>query len=460
MQLIKGFLIAKLFGEKDVNLKFKDKTTIYVGENGIGKTTVLALFYYTITGQLGMLAKYDFEFIKIDFFNASYTLNYEEIQNYAEYSKIRAKRGRIFEKNVRYIKDSLSERQFQSILEETANNEELEEYFKIVNKKTKMPKVIFEDAINYISNENGSGELGLFIKKIGKIFEKYKIFYFPTYRRIEEDASNLSYASNSRKEYLTERDIHGEFLDTEQTGELIQFGMDDVKKRLETLLNTIKNSSIDSFNTMTSKLLNQYLDGIVDENLNNTTVETIDIALHRVGSKVSKETRNRIIEMYHKGDLSKDKYLANLVMNIVNNYNNLKSIDNRIENFVTKCNNYLYNKKMIYDPSEIKIEIVHNNIPDKKIPLEKLSSGEKQLISTFSRVFLEDARNLIILFDEPELSLSLDWQKNFIFDLSESDNCKMLVSVTHSPFIFDKLFDETYELEDFTYEGGLRNDGY
>lgn len=231
--------------------------------------------------------------------------------------------------------------------------------------------------------------------------------------------------------------------------------MDDVKKRIESLLNTIKNSSIDSFNTMTSKLLNQYLDGIIDENLNNTTIETIDIALHRVGSKVSEETRRRIIEMYRNGSLSKDKYLANLVMNIVNNYNNLRSIDNRIENFVTKCNNYLYNKKMIYDPSEIKIEIIHNNVPDKKIPLEKLSSGEKQLISTFSRVFLEDTKNLIILFDEPELSLSLDWQKNFIFDLSESDNCKMLVSVTHSPFIFDKLFDKTYELEDFTYEGGL-----
>lgn len=454
MQLIRGFLIANLFGEKDVNLKFEDKTTIFVGENGIGKTTVLALFYYTITGQLEMLSKYDFDFIKIDFFNDSYTLNYEEIQNYAEFSKTKARRARNYERHLNNIRNSLSESQFQTILEEKVNNEDLDEYFKIVNKKTRMPKGIFSDAIRYILNDN-NGELAPFIKEIGKIFMEYKVFYFPTYRRIEEDASNLRYASNSRKEYLAERDIHGEFLDTEQTGELIQFGMDDVKKRIESLLNTIKNSSIDSFNTMTSKLLNQYLDGIIDENLNNTTIETIDIALHRVGSKVSEETRRRIIEMYRNGSLSKDKYLANLVMNIVNNYNNLRSIDNRIENFVTKCNNYLYNKKMIYDPSEIKIEIIHNNVPDKKIPLEKLSSGEKQLISTFSRVFLEDTKNLIILFDEPELSLSLDWQKNFIFDLSESDNCKMLVSVTHSPFIFDKLFDKTYELEDFTYEGGL-----
>ena len=73
--------------------------------------------------------------------------------------------------------------------------------------------------------------------------------------------------------------------------------------------------------------------------------------------------------------------------------------------------------------------------------LQQLSSGEKQIVSLFSKIYLEDSLNSIIIIDEPELSLSLNWQKMLLPDIIQSNKCDLLVTVTHSPFIFDNEFD-------------------
>ena len=38
---VENFEILGLFGSKDVKLSFTNKVQIYIGENGLGKTTVL-----------------------------------------------------------------------------------------------------------------------------------------------------------------------------------------------------------------------------------------------------------------------------------------------------------------------------------------------------------------------------------------------------------------------------------
>ena len=57
-------------------------------------------------------------------------------------------------------------------------------------------------------------------------------------------------------------------------------------------------------------------------------------------------------------------------------------------------------------------------------------------LNRFSKIYLEKTENLIVLFDEPELSLSLPWQKRLLPDIMNSEKCKFLLAVTHSPFIF------------------------
>ena len=80
---------------------------------------------------------------------------------------------------------------------------------------------------------------------------------------------------------------------------------------------------------------------------------------------------------------------------------------------------------------------------DKKLLLSKLSSGEKQIISILSKIYLTTKDyKFIVLFDEPELSLSLFWQRNLLPDIVNSGKCAFLLAVTHSPFIFENDLDQ------------------
>ena len=71
----------------------------------------------------------------------------------------------------------------------------------------------------------------------------------------------------------------------------------------------------------------------------------------------------------------------------------------------------------------------------KNIPLDKLSSGEQhQLVLLFELLF-EMEPNSLILIDEPELSLHVRWQKEFISDLKQIIllNKSDVILATHSP---------------------------
>ena len=58
-----------------------------------------------------------------------------------------------------------------------------------------------------------------------------------------------------------------------------------------------------------------------------------------------------------------------------------------------------------------------------------------------------------IIIDEPELSLSVPWQKKFLVDIKKSESCEGFISVTHSPFIFDNELESfTHSIEEFTEE--------
>ncbi len=70
------------------------------------------------------------------------------------------------------------------------------------------------------------------------------------------------------------------------------------------------------------------------------------------------------------------------------------------------------------------------------LELRMLSSGEKQIVSLFYHLYLSGEKKYIILIDEPELSLSVQWQKRLLPDILASQRCEFLAAVTHSPFIF------------------------
>ncbi|WP_431624333.1 AAA family ATPase, partial [Enterobacter roggenkampii] len=87
--------------------------------------------------------------------------------------------------------------------------------------------------------------------------------------------------------------------------------------------------------------------------------------------------------------------------------------------------------------SEIYVEKKKGN---KRIDIENLSSGEKQILSLFTKIYLAELddldRKYWIFFDEPEISLSIEWQQMLLPKIIESNRCEFMMAATHSPFIF------------------------
>ncbi len=70
------------------------------------------------------------------------------------------------------------------------------------------------------------------------------------------------------------------------------------------------------------------------------------------------------------------------------------------------------------------------------IPLYKLSSGEKQLLLILLRVFPMEEQPYVLLMDEPEISLHIEWQYKLFEEIRcLNPNCQIITS-THSPSLF------------------------
>jgi len=121
---------------------------------------------------------------------------------------------------------------------------------------------------------------------------------------------------------------------------------------------------------------------------------------------------------------------------------------NKLKHFVDTCNKYLFRKEIIFIPEKFELYIEKEN--KKRVSLDNLSSGEKQMVSIFAQLYLKDDKDLIIIFDEPELSISVEWQKMLLPDMLKSNKIKQLIVATHSPSIFhdDELFKNTIDIHD------------
>ena len=78
-------------------------------------------------------------------------------------------------------------------------------------------------------------------------------------------------------------------------------------------------------------------------------------------------------------------------------------------------------------------------IKDKKLSLSSLSSGEKQLLKIL--VATVNAGVSVILVDEPELSLHVDWQRRLIPAMQTLNPYAQLIVATHSPEIMAEIPD-------------------
>lgn len=100
------FSIKKLFGKYDIHIDF-DRVNIFVGDNGIGKTTILNCIYYILAGKFNKLMSIQFENIKLICNNREYVINRKDILTKKYRSRYTSERYPEFiQDEIRILKDS------------------------------------------------------------------------------------------------------------------------------------------------------------------------------------------------------------------------------------------------------------------------------------------------------------------------------------------------------------------
>lgn len=430
-QLIKSFTINGLFGTTNLHIPFEGKAKILIGENGLGKTQVLNMLYYVLTNRFERLIGYKFDSIVVEFRNGE---------------EIIVKKSDIIEKMqhpaISRIVDKIGMSKFLELYDILSNNpSNITHAMRMKLPQMGVPYGLMMEAIDVLSGEQ-IDKLPLFSVEdknitskniISKNITDAQILYFPTYRRVEEDLHNLGYDEDRF-------DINRE------DNSLIHFGMNDVRKRFNEVTQEISQLSKDGFSKISGEILSQLVRGLpkVDHDfLESIKEKDIEIILDRVGNQISEVDKKRIVEIITTKDIEdKDHSLLYFLQKLISIYDQQRTLDSAIKSFATVCNKYLVNKQVIYNESSIDIYIKLNDSDD-ELQLSELSSGEKQIISIFSKIYLSPSDcKFIVLFDEPELSLSVFWQRKLLPDIFDSGKCQFLLAVTHSPFIFENNLDK------------------
>ncbi len=434
---IKRFQIEELFGIYNVDIPFDDDINIFVGENGLGKTTILNCINYVLQCDSDNLYHINFKRIIVTFQDKTkLKINHDEILTDAMFD-INSRRHFIYNSDLEYDKSSFVS-QVKTLYRQLKINEmdmNVHEMSLIIARQIRPfsvgNRLQIEKIITELEN-NYEDDWEMIIQK--KL--KNNIIYLPTYRRIEEDFNKCM---NNDMKYRN--DIMKKISN-------LQFGMNDVEQLIKNTCDELRNNTNEGFKEMTSNLLKNYVSMLKNKSKKVKVIRhkieesKLRIIFERLAEKIDEDVKKSIIEFTNQSEKITDfeySYLVIIINSLIEIYEKTKAMDESLDKFVCVCNKYLENNTFKYNPFKIECTLLQE-YGGEPIEFKNLSSGEKQIVSLFSKLYLSKDEKNIILFDEPELSLSIVWQSRLLPDIIESNKCDFMVVITHSPFIFDNEF--------------------
>lgn len=440
------FRIEGLHNIRTIDIPITDNKLVLVGENGTGKSTVANFIYFFLTNQWSRMLEHRFKSVLAIIDSKEYYLSLDDVINLAR----RSRDG--FGLPLSIVRD------IEASIEHLAP-EDIPEQSRRISRELGIPLHILRRELDRII---------LFPEELKESIQSLKaaiadqVLYLPTYRRIEQDLETIfpelerKLKETRGKEHLSRR--------VRDTGyiELVEFGMEDVENTIQRKMIEIKENVRKDLSNLTGAYLRDVIQGAykaVDPSILRELIETkIDNIFKRIPEEILPEKdkeslRNIISEINISGEIGDDnKVVAHFLSILIQLYQKQQNDERDIREFVRTCNEgYLSGKKFEYDDVSFDVFIAQNIEGEEAIelPLKSLSSGEKQIVSLFSHLYLSGKPGFFVIIDEPELSLSVPWQRRFLPDILKK--CNGIVAVTHSPFIFEnELQPYVHSLEEFT----------
>ena len=423
------------------------------GKNGIGKTTVLDSIYYALTNEKDVFNFTTFDKTRQSTIECPRKLPYEKLSIVFK--------ERDGDKEISLIgdlKNESNESKISKVISVLPKEEGGSNTF--IGDKDLLQRI--KDWIFIVKKEfyDSGGEVNF-----ASIKAKIK-------RAIENDRSHKQtldslYASitnktneNSRKDFMNQYDVL--YLTTERI--MPELTQDHYRKNQNAhifkspykcgLVKTIKEVMEDFKNTIDE--FKSCLDSIFSDSIKDVLLNENNLARDGELKEVSllSDDREIIIQIIleHLG-VNKDKKItfsrvafnsAPLTYKLVELTNHISTesvkIIKNVDNFVKDLNDFLEtnNKEVIWknksDLPDIKDE---NTNLSKKINEYHFSQGERQIVTILSNLHFFKKDKMLILADEIEISLSIDWQEMLYEKISKMENVE-LIGVTHSPFVVSR----------------------
>lgn len=437
-----NFRITGLRGQKTVDVGIADNTLVLVGENGSGKTTILRALFYYLSGRWGQLKTLNFSEIAVTINGQVYNLQSRDIPDLGT---------TIDREYVRALPPTMR-RRFNA-LENQGRFEEAEAVVKTyfgnhlsIGYRGSSAPSAFKDLLSLQQT---------MAEAIGA-----QILYLPTYRRIERELTSIfsGIDTDDLRKFAEVQAEDGAFI------ELVEFGMADVQRAIKKALEDIRSYA----NTALNSLTLTYLGDVVSKNYQSdltddvmlTNEETVSSVLNRISPTILRDDqKSELLSIVMNAKASSDvrteheRIIFHYLSKLLRFQADLQSQEKNVRAFCDLTSKYITDKKFVYDTQRFSFRIEWSSrsgnrpvpyadpvLPNEKagdIGLADLSSGEKQIVSLFSHLYLSGHDKYFVLIDEPELSLSVPWQRRFLEDIRAGSFCAGLVAVTHSPFIYD-----------------------
>lgn len=449
---LERFRITGLHGVRTVDISITDNKLILVGENGTGKTTIANLICFFLTRQWDRMASYRFESIEIKLNSEGQAekieLNHEDISARSKISSF--SRSRLQQRIERII----SPFNPSDILDDEA-------LLRRFSYQIGIPAYRLFDHLSASLNieELNTEKLDDAERRLSEVV-KEQVLYLPTFRRIEKDLQYI-YPELDLDDRRSRRHLHYRQRADEPYIELVEFGMEDVNRTINNVMSNLKESLRKSLNdliwTYLREIIREESENVDHEPLLELTESEIDAILDKVGENLlpdeEKRTLREIIASLRRDDDIENHVVIHFLVRLVELHKKQEENEQAVVKFVEVCNDYLRDKRLIFDSTQFGIHISHNQEEEETkqdIEMGMLSSGEKQIVSLFSHIYLSGRKDYFVVIDEPELSLSVPWQKKFLPDILATNKCAGLIAVTHSPFIFDNKLDSfAHDIKEF-----------
>lgn len=411
MYSIKDVEIHGFWTSKYVKCNFHKDINLIIGKNGSGKTTFINLLIGVLTGDIESISEFDFSKIIINLSKKGSSKKIEVNKNFSNSNVLQDIEFKIedkvftfvFSTSFRRVRGELVGFQKGSIDEIDKLNIELESLVDISS--LSVYRLRKED--DYEVLQRGKREI------ISPVDFKLKDMM----NRLIRYQLEITQKANKISQELKNEVLVSILYDGSRIPRKNDFNAEEEKEKL---LKSYKQLNINSKTTelKIEKHINNLEKVFKDMNSIKDNSNADEVMGKFFASVESLRKTQAVFEMSIKAEEKRDRIFEPL--NI----------------FIDLLKEFIDDKCFEVNQDGLNIK----NFDNKKVGVEKLSSGEKQLIILLCEALLQKNSNSVYITDEPELSLHIAWQRKVIPSVRKLNPNSQIIVATHSPEIagYDK----------------------